>query len=287
MRDAIYQAREKISDDIEVRVTWEYGDVHRFVKEAFADGVERVVAGGGDGSVNEVVDALMGLPRERRPELAIMPLGTANDFATGCQIPIDSFDALEVAVNGKSHPVDVVSANDRHFINIASGGFGAQVTTDTPVELKNFMGGGAYTLTGLVKAIDFKPYSGGLKAEGLDLKGEAIVWAICNGRQAGGGQVLAPSAYINDGLIDVVVLRAFPLSDASQVISEIREPTIDGAYVRRFQTSWLTFSSDTVAPTNLDGEPYHRDSIRFEVIPNAINLIVPEDCPCLESKVEF
>ena len=282
VREAIFRAREELSPNIEVRVTWEHGDVHRLVEEAVGEKVDRLVAGGGDGSVNEVVDALMRLPRAQRPELAILPLGTANDFATGCQIPIDSFCALDLAISGKAQPVDVVCANDRHFINIATGGFGAQVTTDTPVALKNFLGGGAYTLTGLVKAINFKPYPGLLTSKDFQFKSEAIVGAVCNGRQAGGGQILAPNAYINDGLIDFVVLEAFPFSAVNQVINEIRDPDIHGTYVKRFQTSWVDFSSDVAAPINLDGEPYHHNKIRFEVAPHAVDLVVPEDCPCLK-----
>jgi len=282
VRNAIFKAREELSPDIEVRVTWEYGDVHRLVKEAIIEGVDRIVVGGGDGSVNEVVDALAKLPKEQGPELAILPLGTANDFATGCQIPTDSFSALELAIHGKTQSVDIVRANDRHFINVATGGFGAQVTTETPVELKNFLGGGAYTLTGLVKAINFKPYPGLLTGKDFELKGEAIVGAVCNGRQAGGGQVLAPNAYINDGLIDFVALEAFPLSAVNQVINEIRDPDINGTYVKRFQTSWVDFSSDVATPINLDGEPYQHSKIRFEVVPNAIDLVVPDDCPCIK-----
>jgi len=88
VRSAISTLREE-QDDIAVRVTYEYGDVERFVNEAVQQGVKRLIIGGGDGSVNEIVDAMIKLPRNERPELAILPLGTANDFATACQIPMD------------------------------------------------------------------------------------------------------------------------------------------------------------------------------------------------------
>ena len=81
VRSAISELRKEVSN-VETRVTYEYGDVNRLVKEAERDGVKRLVIGGGDGSVNEVVDAMAKLPRGERPELAILPLGTANDFAT-------------------------------------------------------------------------------------------------------------------------------------------------------------------------------------------------------------
>ena len=139
VRSAISVLREEV-EDVEVRVTYEYGDVERLVGEAVRDGAKRIVIGGGDGSVNEVVDVMAKLPQAQRPELAILPLGTANDFASACQIPLNSLEALRLAVSGSCTAVDIAKANERHFANMATGGFGAQVTAETPVELKKIFG---------------------------------------------------------------------------------------------------------------------------------------------------
>ncbi len=280
VRDAISETRKKFPA-FEVRVTYEFGDAERLVNEAVAEGVERLVAGGGDGTINELANAMMKL--SRRPELAIMPLGTANDFATGCNIPRDPVAALSLAVEGKSTPIDVGKANDRYFVNVASGGFGAEVTVDTPVELKNFLGGGAYTLTGLVKAMSFTPYRGKFVTEDTELSGAAIVGAVCNGRQAGGGQVLAPNACIDDGLLDVLIVIDFAARDLRQVRDELLNPSPEGEFVKLFQTKWVEMSAqDKIAPFNLDGEPYRSKVIRFEAVPGAIDLVLPEFCPLLK-----
>jgi lipid kinase YegS len=280
VRDAISETRRQ-SPSLEVRTTYESGDVERLVNEAIAEGVERIIAGGGDGTVNEVADALVKLPVG--PELAIMPLGTANDFATACNIPRDPLAALSLAINGKSTPIDIGKANERHFVNVASGGFGAEVTVDTPVELKNFLGGGAYTLTGLVKAMNFAPYRGKFVTHEGEVSGAAIVGAVCNGRQAGGGQVLAPNAFINDGLLDVLIVKDFSARDLPRVVDEILNPSPEGEFVMLFQTQWVEMSAyDKIAPVNLDGEPYRSKVIRFEVLPGAIELVLPEYCPLLK-----
>ena len=282
VREAISTFRNEITD-VQVRVTYEYGDVERFMLEAVQNGVERLIIGGGDGSVNEVVDAMAKLPREKRPTLAILPLGTANDFATACKIPLESLDALRFAVQGTPIPVDIVQANDRHFVNIATAGFGAQITVDTPVALKNFLGGGAYTLTGVLKAIDFVPYSSNITTATNSFKDLHIVaGAICNGKQAGGGQVLAPNALINDGLLDIVSISQFKLADIPQVLEEIKNPSVKGEFIKYVQTSWLESESEKIIPVNLDGEPYSSHKIRFEVVPSAIDLIIPKDSPCLK-----
>ncbi|MDF5463223.1 YegS/Rv2252/BmrU family lipid kinase, partial [Vibrio parahaemolyticus] len=191
LRDAIMKMRDK-GIDVQVRVTWESQDMPRLVKEAVAEGIERIVVAGGDGTVNEAASAIIQIDKEKRPELAIIPLGTANDFATAIQVPNSIKASLSLAVEGQSALVDCVKANDRCFINVATAGFGAEVTAETPVELKNFLGGGAYTLTGVIKALGFKPYDGTIKIEGGAYQGEMLLGAFCNGRLAGGGQELAP-----------------------------------------------------------------------------------------------
>lgn len=277
VRSAIFKARE--SGLVEVRSTWEGGDVKRLVQEAIDEGCQRLVAGGGDGTVNEVADALLRLRADERPELAILPLGTANDFATGCMIPSDPLAALALAQSGQARSVDAAKANEFHFINVASGGFGAQVTANTPVALKNFLGGGAYTISGLVQALNFTPFHGEVRMPQETLREAVIAGAICNGRQAGGGQQLAPTAMIDDGLIDVVSLNAFPVTSVRQVIQELGEPEASGEYVRRYRVPWVEWESEVEMPINLDGEPIATKKIRFEVLPGAIKLVLPEDSP--------
>jgi lipid kinase YegS len=208
-----------------------------------------------------------------------MPLGTANDFATACTIPVDPLLALQLAQSGEAQTVDAVKANEHHFMNVASGGFGAQVTANTPVVMKNFLGGGAYTLSGLVQAVNFSPYHGELRTPDQSIENAVIVGAVCNGRQAGGGQKLAPQALIDDGLLDLVALCHFPTEALSQVIEELITSEVNGEFVKRFRAPWAEWESDIEMPVNLDGEPINSKSIRFEVVPGSIKLVLPENCP--------
>jgi len=279
VRSAIFKARE--TGTVEVRVTWEGGDVLRLVQEAGREGCQRLVAAGGDGTVNEVTDAVLRLGMDRRPEMAILPLGTANDFATGCTIPSDLLSALRLAQSGQAYRVDAVKAGEFHFINVASGGFGAQVTANTPVALKNFLGGDAYTMSGLVQAVNFTPYHGEVRLPRESLQNDVIVGAVCNGRQAGGGQQLAPAAKIDDGLLDIIALNRFPPEDLPQVVEELLNAGVSGDYVKRFREPWAEWVSEADTPINLDGEPIRAKNIRFEVLPSAIKLVLPENCPMI------
>ena len=281
---AAVKAVRAAGHDLEVRVTWERGDAMRLVAEAAREGVSRVIAGGGDGSVNEAANGLMAVDAAVRPALGILPLGTANDFATACRVPAEAHAALMLAVTGEPRPVDLGRCNDAYFVNVASGGFGAAVTAETPVELKNFLGGGAYTLMGLVKAANFVPYACSIRTPDGAVAGSMVVSAICNGRQAGGGQPLAPEAVIDDGLLDIVSLREFPALAAAQVVAEILADNKAGQYVERIRVPWMEVTAPAAIPVNLDGEPANGTSFRFACEPGAVRMVVPADCPCMSRR---
>ena len=153
----------------------------------------------------------------------------------------------------------------------------------TPVELKNFLGGGAYTLSGLVQAVNFSSFHGEVRLPEESFRDNVVVGAVCNGRQAGGGQQLAPTAMIDDGLLDLVALNQFPPAALAQVMTELMNSEISGDYVKRFRVPWIEWNSDIDMPINLDGEPISTKKIRFEVLPGAIKLVLPETCPMISA----
>jgi lipid kinase YegS len=280
IRDAVHQMRQR-GVAVEVRVTWEEGDGERLAREACREGVKRVVAGGGDGTVSEVVNGLMAIPPWRRAALAILPLGTANDFATACGISAEPLAALELAAAGRPVRVDVVRVDQRHFLNAASSGFGAEVTASTPSELKRLLGSSAYALMAVIMALNAKPRECRFTMPGISFELSEIFSTFANGRQAGGGKVVAPAARIDDGLLDVMLVRRFPLSALNEVIREVAEPSSEGVYVSYHQTPWIELDGAEPLSVNLDGEPHSYDRCRMEVLPGELRLVVPAGCPLL------
>lgn len=238
------------------------------------------------GTLHEVMNGLMQLEQEQRPEMGIVPLGTANDFARSSNIPLDTFAALRLAVEGKPALIDVGKINEDYFLNMATAGFGAEVTVSTPPELKKLLGGAAYSVMGLLLAFNFKPYEGHVRLPGHDYPAAAVVGAIGNGRQAGGGQALAPNALINDGLLDIMILHEFSTSDIPQLASELKDLTEQGRFVSYFQTPWAEFENKTPIPVNLDGEPRQLTRARVDVIPAALSVILPDNCPLLKPTLD-
>lgn len=267
---------------VEVRLTWEKGDARRFVSEAGE--VDLVVAAGGDGTLNEVLHGLMDLSRAARPILGIVPLGTANDFATGCSIPRDPAKALALCIKGEAVPIDVGKANDHWFINAASSGFGAEITATTSPELKRLLGPAAYTVMGAILAINLHHYQGKLILPGREITGGGPVAIVGNGRQTGGGIQVAPRAWIDDGLLDVLVVHQISPTALLAAARELQQLPPDGEYISYWQTPWLEVHPEEAIPVNLDGEPLCFSTVRYEAVPKAIHLIVPPNCPLLSRR---
>jgi lipid kinase YegS len=280
LRTAVAQQRAA-GHRIKVRVTRKKGDARRFAVEAGE--ADLLIAAGGDGTLNEVVHGLMDLSRTARPALGIVPLGTANDFATGCGIPRDPDEALALCMEGQGIPIDIGKANEHWFLNAASVGFGAEVTANTPPELKRLLGHAAYTVMGAILAMNVHHYRGRLTLPNREITGSGPVAIVGNGRQTGGGIQVAPRARIDDGLLDLLVVRQIPAMALLTAARELQELSPDGEYISYWQTPWAEVYPEEAIPVNLDGEPVRFSSVRYEAVPRAIRLIVPPNCPLLSA----
>jgi lipid kinase YegS len=280
LRAAVATIR-KAGTPVEVCVTWESGDASRFAKGAAERGVEVVVAAGGDGTVSEVVDGLVRAGTDHATSAAVVPFGTANDFATACGIPRgDPLAALQLAAAGSARPIDVGQANDRYFVNVASGGFGAKVTAETPPQMKKVLGGAAYSLMGLVTAAKMTPYRGKLITPEEEQHGSMILMAVGNGRLAGGGYPVAPRAMLDDHLLDVMIVVDVEPRDFGVLLGELMNL---GDSNNRFaiyrQLEAFRIESESPLHMNLDGEPVAETAFDFRALPRRIRSILPDECP--------
>ena len=278
LRDAIAKLRDE-GVEIHVRVTWEKGDAQRYVDEARQLGVETVIAGGGDGTINEVSTALIQSQGGNIPALGILPLGTANDFATSVGIP-DALDkALKLAIAGNATDIDMVQVNDKTcFINMATGGFGTRITTETPEKLKAALGGVSYFIHGLMRMDTLKPDICDIRGEDFHWQGKALVIGIGNGRQAGGGQQLCPTALINDGLLQ---LRIFTGEELLPGLLSALTQSEDNPNIIEGASSWFDIRAPHEITFNLDGEPLSGQEFHIEILPEALRCRLPPGCPLL------
>ena len=281
VREAV-QARRDDGWDLAVRLTWEAGDARRLVEEGLRAGYSRLIAGGGDGTLNEVAAALIDL--QGAASLALLPLGSANDFARAAQIPLEPAAALDLLAV-EATPVDLGMANERLFVNMATGGFGSLVTANTSEELKKVLGGGAYLLTGITRFAEVRSAFGRFHGPDFDWQGDFLALGIGNGRQAGGGHALCPNATITDGLLDLCLIPA------PQDVGETLRVLLGGgmlgldAVAITARLPWLEVEAPEGLDLNLDGEPLHSARVRFAVRRQALRLHLPADSPLLTGSV--
>lgn len=288
LREAVEAIRER-GVRIDVRVTWEPGDGARCVEAAIADGVDAIVAAGGDGTLSEVATALAKRDAgpDALPALGLVPMGTANDFASAAGIPVAPMSALELLLDEPARDIDLlrlgVEGKVHWAANLASAGFGTQVTLDTDEGLKKLLGGLAYLVTGLARLGRIEPVAARLRGPGFAWEGGFIALGIGNGRQAGGGQALCPDALVDDGLLDVTVvpdLEGEVAATLGTVLAEGRGAALERVAVRA-RLPWLEIEAAQPMTINLDGEPVEGRRFRVDAVARRLRMHLPAGCALL------
>ena len=286
LRAAVQTLRES-GIALEVRVTWEDGDAERYLAEAIADGVDTVIAAGGDGTLSEVATTLAhrDATADALPSLGLVPLGTANDFATAAGIPDGPLAALQLVREVAAAPLDLlrIDADDGiHWCaNLASGGFGTEVTVETDEGLKKMLGGLAYLITGIARLGRIDPLQARLRGPDFAWEGDLIALGIGNGRQAGGGQALCPDALVDDGQLDLTIVPDLSGDVAATVgtlIKEGKHAALDRV-ATRIRLPWVELASDEPLTLNLDGEPVASRRFRVDCVAGRVRMHLPLACP--------
>ncbi len=272
--DKASRLRERIatlSGGAPMRLTSEAGDARRIAAEAVREGFEVVIAAGGDGTLNEVVNGLGGAP----VRLGILPVGTMNVFATELGIPQGNLErAWNVIEQGKVVEVDLPQANDTHFIQLAGVGLDAEVVRKTTADSKRALGPLSYLLT-LVQVAAHKPSRVMLEAEGGRIS-EGSFALIGNGRLYGGPFPVFQRASLFDGLLDVLVFQNQSHWDVVRYFQAIAfgtHPQLPD--VEYFQTSTLRVTSSGDVPVELDGEVAGMLPCLFSVSSQKLRVLAP------------
>jgi diacylglycerol kinase (ATP) len=265
------------------RMTFEQGDAHRFAWKAAETGVDLLVVAGGDGTINEVVNGLQdwGLDRgEGRalPRLGIVPLGTGNDLAGG--LGIDGGDpeaALVAAASGVPYEVDVARVNGRYFLNVSTGGIGAEATDETSPELKRVLGPVAYLVTGVRKFVQLHASRARFTAGGeMVYDGRFLLFAVGNAWRTGGGNWVTSEADPADRLLDLCIVEEMSHMEVVRIAPAIRAGRhVNHPHVTYLKVPELTVESEDEITVNADGEPLSARRFEYTLGPRRLTLSVP------------
>jgi diacylglycerol kinase (ATP) len=237
------------------------GDARRLAAEAVNDRFDLIVAAGGDGTVNEVLNGIGGAPDGfDRARLGVLPLGTVNVFARELKIPLQIERAWEVVQRGREMKIDLPCAEfftngvrqKQYFVQLAGAGLDARAIELLDWRHKKKIGPLAYVIAGL-KALREKKPKITVLADGQNFSGELVL--IGNGRFYGGPFGIFPSADLHDGLLDVCILpQADWLTMLRCAPSFLVRQKLPEKIVRRFRAAGFELSGDSSAAFELDGE---------------------------------
>jgi diacylglycerol kinase (ATP) len=245
---------------VEPHATFEAGEAAAVAADAARRGVDVVAAAGGDGTVNEVVNGLDGYD----VPLGIIPVGTANDFARQVGIPADADHAMDVILQRKPVRLDTAALNGRRFLNVSTGGVGAEATAETPSEIKESLGPVAYAISGMRKLAGFSPNFARFAGDGFAYEGEFLMFAVGLTRSTGGGTMVTPMASATDGLLDLCIVEGMSRSEFARTVFRVKRGEhvgMDG--VRYVQLKWVTIEGRGPIAVNVDGEMSNSERLTY------------------------
>ncbi|MBQ0927715.1 YegS/Rv2252/BmrU family lipid kinase [Saccharopolyspora endophytica] len=244
------------------------------VDSAARSGHDLIIVGGGDGSVSSVVDCLA----HRDVPLALLPLGTANDFARTMHIPDDLDGACQTILGSHIVDVDLGLCGDNYYVNRASVGIGAEVAQAMSPRLKRYVGPLAYPVATAKAFFKHRPFGAKLTFPDGDHEDreydKLLQVSVANGRYFGGGQLAASDSGIDDNSLDITVIRQGNLRQLADVVRGLKTGK-SSDQVEHIRTRAVRIDTGGELPINIDGEVVSSTPQTFEVARNALHVVVP------------
>lgn len=252
------------------------GDATRIAREAAEQGYDLVVAAGGDGTVNEVINGLAGT----KTALAPLPVGTMNVWAREIGLPLQPRAAAEALLHAERRVIDLGRAGERYFLLMASLGFDAAVTASVRSEQKKRLGAFAYILQGLKVAFRYQGVRVRMLLDGKTVRGRFLMVVLGNSQLYGGVVKLTANAIIDDGMLDVCVFKGRTLQSAPlRLWSIMRRRYSADPRIAYYKARRVVFTSSKPMDVQVDGDYIGTSPIRFESVPGALVALMPPNAP--------
>ena len=233
-----------------------------------------IVASGGDGTINGVVNAMMNCGC--KVPLGIFPEGTSNDLAAYLGISREVTDYCQVIAEGKAIGCDVGRVNKEYFINVASAGFLTETAHEVDYRMKNALGRMAYYLKAVEKLPKLKPFRLYLTIDEKEFEMDALLFILLNGGSAGGFKDILPPGSMSDGQMDFLAVKPAPAHILGRVVHNLyRKRLLDDEGIFYCKGQRIKINLQPQAPTDLDGEMGPNLPWNVELIPQAIQIRVP------------
>lgn len=261
---------------VDVYPTEKQLDAMHAASEACKDNYHIVIAIGGDGTVNEVVNGIM--VNTSRPKLAVYPAGTVNDFANYLKIPRSMEEFAQIIIKEHTVKIDVGLGGDRYFLNVAAAGLLTDVAYRVSSEAKTVLGKFAYYLEGLKELPKqiFQPIKVRLKIGEVEEEREILFFLIANTPSVGGFKYVAPEASVSDGKFDLLIVEKSQFIDVASIfVKALTGNHTNHPNLQYIQVDSFSVDCDEDIYVDLDGEQGDKLPMDFQVKKSAIDLIIP------------
>lgn len=274
LKDKILRELEGGFQDVSFYETKQSGDAAIFVKQV-AKKVDLIIAAGGDGTVNEVINAIA--PLETRPAFAIIPGGTSNDFSREIGMLQNPIKAVEQIKKKNTKMIDIGQSDNDYFLNFWGVGIITQVSETVDADSKQNIGRLAYYLRTLQTIGEVKSFQLKIETDNDSWEDEAVMLIIGNGTYTGGIRAFFPQGSIHDGLLDVLVIKEASLPIFwSMLQSKVDNKMQENEGIRAFQTKEITIHTNPKQTIDCDGERKNMTPTAIGVLPGHIQMIVGE-----------
>ncbi|TWT89064.1 Diacylglycerol kinase [Pseudobythopirellula maris] len=267
-------------DQGEVYTTKQPGEAQEIVSKAGSEG-RLVVAAGGDGTVNAIINAAMAAPE--RPTLGVVPLGTANNFCRSLGVPLNLEEAVRCVRDGTASGVDLVEVRTEqkklYYATVATAGNADRVIDALEENEKQQWGAWCYLRAALPILTDLQAYPLRVEADGEPM-GDFRIWnlLVANTRYAGGGIDVAPHAALDNGLLDLVLISEGPGLDLLSLTSGyLTSGYLEHERVTHRQATRVTVRSERELRWLVDGEMIAGSDFEFAVAPRALQVLRPTE----------
>lgn len=250
--DTVVMMHQKYNYEVvPYRIGLEYGIDNAF--DDIDDTYGYILVAGGDGTVDNVVNHIK--KRNINLPLGILPVGTANDFAKFIKMPLDIELACERILSSKPKYIDLGKINNKYFVNVASTGLFTDISQKTDVNLKNTIGKLAYYVKGLEQLPNFRKLKIKVNSKESKFDGYMYLMLVFNGQTAGNLNI-AYKAKMDDGLLDVIIIKACPIKDMINLfIKMIKGEHLENINaIEYFKTEKLEIECHENIVTDIDGE---------------------------------
>jgi diacylglycerol kinase (ATP) len=262
---------ESLARDCPVHATGQPGDAEVLARQAVEDGFGKIVAAGGDGTINEVVNGLAG----SHVMLGLLPVGTVNVFATELGLPVHDLQSCwDIIRADHTRVVDLPCANQKYFAQLAGVGLDAQAVKETSLTLKRNFGPLSYLISA-VQIATRQPPRLFIESENSPIAESSFV-LIGNGRHYGGPFPFFKHALLDDGLLDVVAFKQLGYLEIIKYLQDVFfSSDIRLAEVEYFQTRRLRITSEEDVPVEVDGELAGNCPVEFAIRDKHLRVLAP------------